>query len=147
MNSMSDQQMETARVVVLLCVVLALLALIALNVFYPLPIDFYAVLLWLVLGLALLCIGLRSLHLAHQHREYLPWYREPDILLCTGAFFATVLSLLFHYLSHENVYTDMILLFVFGVPTLILAAYSLHLESIPMERQKMQQRKNSRSTV
>lgn len=147
MNSMSDLQMETVRIIVLLCVVLALLALIALNVFYPLPIDFYAVLLWLVLGLALLCMGLRSLHLAHQRREYLPWHREPDILLCTGAFFATALSLLFHSLSHENVYIDMVLLFVFGVPTLILAAYSLRLESLPMQQRKMQQRKNSRSTV
>ncbi len=142
MNSMSDRWMETVRVIVLLCVVLALLALIALNVFYPLPIDFYAVLLWLVLGLALLCMGLRSLHLAHQRREFLPWYREPDILLCTGAFFATVFSLLIHYLSHENVYLDVVLLFVFGVPTLILAAYSLRLESVPVP-----QRKKSRSTV
>ena len=142
MNSMSDRRLETVRIVVLLCVVLALLALMALNVFYPLPIDFYAIVLWLVLGLALLCMGLRGLHLAHQRREYLPWYREPDMLLCTGAFFATALSFLLHYLSHENVYIDVVLLFVFGVPTLILAGYSLHVESIPV-----QQRKNRRLTV
>ncbi len=142
MNTMSDRSLETARIVVLLCVVLALLALIALNIFYPLPIDFYATVLWLVLGLALLFMGLRGLHQAHQRRESLPWYREPDMLLCTGAFFATALSFLLHYLSHENVYTDVVLLFVFGVPTLILAGYSLRVESIPV-----QQRKNRRLTV
>lgn len=136
MNNSSSGQMEFVRVVVLLCIVLALLALVALNAVHPLPIDFYSILLWLVLGLALCFMGLRALHLAHMRHEYLPWYREPDTLLCAGASFAVALSLALHYLSHGDMLTDALLLVVFGLPTLVLFAYSLRTAGGLMQRHR-----------
>jgi hypothetical protein len=62
--------------------------------------------------------------------------------LCAGAFLAAVLSSALHYLSHANVLTDMLLLVGFGVPTLILLAYSRRMEGV-----SMQQRKDGRSTL
>jgi len=142
MNTMPDRSMETTRVIVLLCIVLALLALIVLNAISPMLLDFYTILLWLVLGLGLLFMGLRGLRQTSRGREYQPWYREPDVLLSAGAFFAVALSFALHYFSHQNILTDVLLLIVFGIPTLTLFMYALYKGSAPMQPQ----RRHSRST-
>src|SRR5690349_5018477 len=118
MHTLPDRNRETTRAVILLCVVLALLALIVLNAISPQLSDFYTILLWLVLGVGLLVIGLRGLRQEKRGRDYQPWYREPEVLLSAGAFFAVALSFMLHYFSHQNIVTDVLLLIIFGIPTL-----------------------------
>lgn len=136
MHTLPDRNMETTRVVILLCIVLALLALIVLNAISPLLLDFYTILLWLVLGLGLLIMGLRGLRQERRGRDYQPWYREPDVLLSAGVFFAVALSFMLHYFSHQNILTDVLLLIIFGIPTLTFFIYSLYMGNAPVRPQR-----------
>ncbi len=142
MHRLPDRSMETTRVVILLCIVLALLALIVLNTISPLLLDFYTILLWLVLGLGLLIMGLRGLRQERRGRDYQPWYREPDVLLSAGAFFAVALSFMLHYFSHQNIVTDVLLLIIFGIPTLTFFIYSLCMGGAPVQPQRRSSRSN-----